>query len=390
MKEIIGLNARVLLTALCMSVGAVGAQTPQPARAPEDPELQLQAIRQAIVGSMGQAPTRVLSTAWVDEKGALHETTVYNTDAKLKGVRVLGYLNDGRETRDQQAARLAADVTLPHSLKKVAHDKACRTNGTIYRMPLSMETIVQVGSGELDTAVGEWMQMQTGQLMSDLTAQSARWYATAEMATQQQGLNNYLTALLGTARESSDWHLKVRLQRVQSSVSADGSASPRPPQFLRSWLGQPSPEIWQLHLSLTESGQEPVWRWQSTLENVAAESSHAAAGMLKSLHEKFSEAVRDLDRSTECTPIKFSMKPLHASGAGHDGLMAVGEKSRLKQGDRLLVLDRQSIPSRLLEPGALDRVALAEVLRVDAKQTQVRQLAGPPLPLTGDWVAVPL
>jgi|GEM_PF-3901786 len=127
MKKIIGLNARVLLTALCMSVGAVGAQTPQPARAPEDPELQLQAIRQAIVGSMGQAPTRVLSTAWVDEKGALHETTVYNTDAKLKGVRVLGYLNDGRETRDQQAARLAADVTLPHYLKKVAHDKTCRT-----------------------------------------------------------------------------------------------------------------------------------------------------------------------------------------------------------------------------------------------------------------------
>jgi hypothetical protein len=391
MSRAVGLKIRVLLTALFVS-GSVLAQTQQPAGTTQDPELQLQAIRQAILGAMGGAPTRVLSTAWVDAKGALHETTLYNTDAKVKGVRVLGYLNEGRETSEQQAARLAVDVALPHYLKKTGQDKGCTTNGWAYRMPVGMETTVQPGSGELDAAVGAWLDKETKQFMSDLTAQSSRWYATPaqRVTAQQQGQSDYWTSLLGSTWESSEWTLKVQLHRMDDLDSGHSGAHSKTPEFLRSWIGQSSAEIWQMHLSLSQLGHEPVWHWTSMLENVPTDSSHAAAGMSKSLHEKFRQAVHDLDQKTECTPVKFTIKAPHASGAGRDLILAVGERSRLKPGDRLLVLDRQSIPSRMLEPGALDRVGLAEVVHIEGKRTQLRQLAGPPLPPQGDWVAMPL
>jgi hypothetical protein len=55
-----------------------------------------------------------------------------------------------------------------------------------------------------------------------------------------------------------------------------------------------------------------------------------------------------------------------------------------------LVFDRQSLPSRLYEPESMRRVALAEVTRAGPRHTELRQLAGPPLPLNGDWVAMPM
>jgi len=36
------------------------------------------------------------------------------------------------------------------------------------------------------------------------------------------------------------------------------------------------------------------------------------------------------------------------------------------------------------------RVALAEITRAGARHAELRQLAGPPLPLNGDWVAMPM
>jgi len=385
-----GFKVGLLLVALFVS-GGVLAQTQQPASTAPEPELQLQAIRQAILGAMGGAPTRVLSTAWVDAKGALHETTLYNTDAKVQGVRVLGYLNEGRDSREQQVARLAADVVLPQYFKKTAQDMDCKAIARVHRMPVSMETFVRAGSGELDVAVGAWLDSEAKQFVSDLTSQSSRWYATsaARMTAQQQGQSQYWTSLLGSAWESGDWSLKVGLERVENVLPADPGVSTRTPEFLRSWMGQSSPAIWQLHLSLSKSGQAPAWRWKSTLENVPTDSSHAAAGMLKSLHEQFSLAVRDLDRASECIPVTFAIKAPN-SVADKDWILTVGERSGLKPGDRLLVVDRQSIPSRILESGALDRVGMVEVTRVNGKQTQLRHLAGPPLPPKGDWVATPL
>jgi hypothetical protein len=70
--------------------------------------------------------------------------------------------------------------------------------------------------------------------------------------------------------------------------------------------------------------------------------------------------------------------------------LAAGEGSRLQAGDRVLVFDRQSLLSRVHEPESMRRVALAEVTRVGPRQTELRQLAGPPLPLNGDWVAMPM
>ena len=44
----------------------------------------------------------------------------------------------------------------------------------------------------------------------------------------------------------------------------------------------------------------------------------------------------------------------------------------------------------MLEPGATQHLALAQVVKVGAERTELQQLAGPALSAQGHWMALPL
>jgi len=70
-----------------------------------DHEAHLAAIRQAILNATMDRPTRVISTAWVDQHGALHEAAHFHSEAKVSGIRVLAYL-----PQDESQTQITADV----------------------------------------------------------------------------------------------------------------------------------------------------------------------------------------------------------------------------------------------------------------------------------------
>jgi hypothetical protein len=70
--------------------------------------------------------------------------------------------------------------------------------------------------------------------------------------------------------------------------------------------------------------------------------------------------------------------------------MPVGTASGFRAGDRVLVMDRDRLPQRLVEPGALGQLAMAEVVQVLKDRVQLKQIAGPAMPSQGHWVALPI
>ncbi len=376
--------------ALVLAAGQVAGQPAAPARAgANDPELQLQAIKAALLAAVDQAPTRVLSTAWVDTQGSLRETTVYNTDARIQGVRVLSYLQQGPETHEQRVQRMAAEVALPPHLRKPGKDGSCPAAGSVrWRMPLLIEHGVQPGPRAQDHAVGLWLSRQLDQLSADLGARSARWYvvpSAAAVPPQQQG--TYWQTYLGRASQAPDWRLRVRILPESESGNAP---SPAVREWVSQWLPVAGPQQdWRIEMALLQDGQAPVWQWQSLIQVGQFPSDHAAAMAVDGLRERLAQALVALDRETECVAVQYALRPVqHETGAVWQ--IPAGEGSRLRAGDRVLVFDRQSLPSRVYEAESMRRVALAEVTRAGLRHTELRQLAGPPLPLNGDWVAVPL
>ena len=59
------------------------ASTANAAKSVNEHEVHLAAIRQAILNATLDRPTRVISTAWVDQQGALHESAHFHSEAKV-------------------------------------------------------------------------------------------------------------------------------------------------------------------------------------------------------------------------------------------------------------------------------------------------------------------
>jgi hypothetical protein len=105
----------------------------------------------------------------------------------------------------------------------------------------------------------------------------------------------------------------------------------------------------------------------------------------RTLESAMSGALAALERQSACEPLWYSV------AANGDRLhLREGSVHGLQPGDRLLLVERQHLPGRLLEPGAARALALVQVGTPSAQGTPLRWLAGPRPAQAGDWVALPL
>jgi hypothetical protein len=85
-----------------------------------------------------------------------------------------------------------------------------------------------------------------------------------------------------------------------------------------------------------------------------------------------------------CQPVNFQITDSNGE-VKIDG----GKTSGLKTGDRLLVIDQARIPDRVLEPGALAELSLAQVVKVEGDSAMIEHAAGAPLLDATGKVALP-
>jgi hypothetical protein len=106
---------------------------------------------------------------------------------------------------------------------------------------------------------------------------------------------------------------------------------------------------------------------------------------LNVLRETLSQLRAEMDARGACEPSQFDVTP-----TAQGWVLPVGTASGFRPGDRVLVMDRDRLPQRLVEPGALGQLAMAEVVQVHPNRVQLKQIAGPALPSQGHWVALPM
>lgn len=379
-------------------------------------EAQLDAIRQAILEATLDRPTRVISSAWVDEQGALHETAHFHSEAQVRGVRVLSYVQD-----DEPQTRVSAEV-LPWGWRAAGKDAACTAPPRPWRLPLLVQTLAPEGfSGPQQfasqTLLGLAQQSWTQHMQS-----SQRWRVQASpsgMSVNRSGafvgaahnasnhasnlgsgsthnfaLNNaYMRALTGQLDEPSGWTAELSL--VPHAPNTEHTSTQRSlSERLKLTAADP---LWHWSLSLRlgqrHSPSAPLSvHWQvSQVVSVSpaqmADNPSAWAQRLQGqLQEQMHLWMAQLDQHTACEPVQF-----HVTRQGPQQLeLQAGADSGLRPGDRVLLVNPGQVPSRMLEAGVAQHLALAEVVRVGPQRTVLQALAGPALTSAGPWMALPL
>ncbi len=339
------------LLAGCLAAAfSAQAQTAPAGAAAADPERQLQAIRDALVEKTLAAPVRVQSFGGIDTEGRLHESTQFTSDTRVRGVRVQAYLDD-----PAAPVRVQVDTSvLPSGLGQSpeADPQRCLATARRWRQALHVEA-----SGTGSTAPELLQQLQ--QAFVDAARDSRRWVAQARPFQPE---TPYERAVYGREADRTEWLARIEVVAAAGVLEARIAVAPllQPAQARRVRVPLSHVEV------LTGTG-----------------SSFAVAP--RAVEAAMAGALAALERQSACDPLWYSV-----AGSGERLHLREGLAHGLQPGDRLLLVERQHLPGRLLEPGAARALALVQVGAPSAHGTPLRWLAGPRPAGSGDWVALPL
>lgn len=305
---------------------------------------------------------RVQSFGWIDSQGRLHEDSQFTSDARVRGVRVQAYLEDP-SAPPPPAPKVMVDVeSLPTGVgRRAESDPAqCLTRNGRWRQGLQLEVVAAPGAGGQLLPQAARLAQTLVPVFTAAARESRRWVVTPR---PYQGASSYERALLGREVDTADWLARVvLLTRAGGQMEAELQLMPQ---------GHPAAPR-RLLLPLPPLQASPVV-WV----------------------ERMAEWVNALDQASACDPMWFAVR-----GEGGNLRLREGGAHGLQAGDRLLLVQRQHLAGRLLEPGAVRSIALLQV--EPGGSGALRWLAGPrpgaapnaPAAMagvhTGDWVVLPL
>jgi hypothetical protein len=348
-------------------VSSAGSITSRELPASEAEQL-LQAIRASLIEAATGAPVRVVSSAWVDETGALHESTQWHSQLRVRGVRVLQYLEPEREEPKKRWNVQA--VLEPAERRATANPQECLDASRPWRMAVRLEISQDPRLHGPEAAVSALLAQQARAWWAQHGAGLPRWYAQAPIPVSvlpigtstalPQLVSAYQQALVGSSPRPSGTVLRLALV----NASAGGvSAS----------------------LVFEDGDNRVIWRQSQLLTSAASQNFAGAAELaaLEALLQRWREALATL---APCEFPRFDV----LSVADQRWVLPVGLESGFLPGQRVFIADRSRVPARILEPDALGQTALAEVVSVSSTEVALRQVAGPRLSAGARWVAWPL
>lgn len=376
-----------LLVAALIGHAAAQTRAPQASDPAGEPEQLLQAIRSALIDAATDAPTRVVSSAWIDENGALQESAQWHSQLRVRGVRVLSYLDaDGA---DQPARpRWKVQPFLDAGLRAgAASPQECLDAARHWRMPVRFESAVEVRVHGPQAAVAALLAQQARQWWARHGAALPRWYAqdtwlsTSSLPVGASGAlssppSAYQQALFGISAPPP-------AARLRLTLSVDGQPPPAAPGAA-AVTGSGSLPLRALLVFEDDTGRE-LWRLAQAMPEAPREAfaGTAALGALEQALQQWREALATL---APCDFPRFEARRTAAS----QWTLPVGTPSGFVAGQRVFIADRTRVPERILEPEALGQTALAEVVSVSGTEVTLRQIAGPVLAAGPRWVAWPL
>jgi hypothetical protein len=351
-------------------------------------ERELEAIRKALLQTALNAPLRVRSTSWIDGQGRLQESAQFTSDTQVRGVRVESYVNDDNAA-DFRVYVDASQVKLPVGVgaQPETDEHTCAKHNARWRQRVHVQWQWADGWQQLPEPIQKQLQMHSHAAWQQQAERPGRWLW--QVVQPQSAGTSYSQALLQPAMQRAEGRAALTVSVVQPDsqpVTWIDRLTLKKPE-------QPAPILrWRMQVQLHATQQQRAFEWDMPLV-YGPLSLHGGSGagtfsgwsLPKDAAQQLHQWVQWMDAQTVCDVVAYPVQQV-------DGEWRVMANAQLgaQAGDRFLIVDRASVPQRMLEPGALASLAIAEVGVTARESSQIRWLAGPEPQPDRDWVALPL
>jgi hypothetical protein len=324
-------------------------------------EERLEAIRQSLVQRSLEGPTQVRSTQWVDGNGALRESNSFVTGMEVRGVRVLAYGRDMDQQPTATGMQLDGKTALTPSCVSPAAD------GAVWHQ-LNWE--LRYGSS---MAAGRRFEAQLiGQQFRQQVFAASHHAKSWRVSERKLPADGYEQLLVGQGEQLVPWVLRL-------NVSASSDSFPGANVYDVSW-----------ELIGRGAGQDPAFRGSQQISidvprTVGIESKPLSPMVVAQVQASIQSLQVGMEKVLSCKVPQFQVLKFHSGSVR----IAGGAASGIRVGSQMVLADRLKLPLRALEPQALERMAMAEVVAVSDYYAELKFTAGTKFPANAQWVAIP-
>lgn len=387
---------------------------------------RLEQLRHALIDQALDAPVRVTANAWLDESGRLRHVSRFFSEVRARAASDLiassesaaearataavagptqrvdrGLSGQGGEARERVSALSAelrtdrsntapsqhAPATTMDPTPRSEDGLACRQDQSgLRRLAMLRFELMPV-----DGARGHSVLNQLQHLIQQIFLRESGRGGLAVAGSDVPGGDSYSRLISSTGRQDSPYRIEVRISSDRPNVEPIGKGVAPGQSYLALSLAgarrvlsefeQPSAVLMpdrrvDIDLSLVEvSGERTVVRHRLPVLVPGGSPSHNTPALPDSTISAvsvaalawWSEAVSRL----RCEPVWVQAQPMPAGALS----IPVGGVAGIRVGDRWMIADHAKIPARVLEPGAIDRMMMAEVVAVGQHRSTLRLTA---------------
>lgn len=344
---------------------------------------KLEAVKQALVDLALGTEVTLGSAAYLDSNGALHETSVISTNTKVRGIRVLSYLQDAGITTARVDASMLSDTSCPGYRAGIRRQATVR----VAFDPVNVSPNQRAG----DHYFNELLTLAEQTLMSALSS-SPDWAVQSET----RYANTYEAMTYGSAADHVPYRFDI-LFRDRSPVKDLDYYSQRIIDHGKrsgnqaiNWLLDERPvmatyEHWpdkaleyELRLIDRITGQ-PLWSETRPLHYPKVARGYSKTALPVDFKSQVQVAtdglINQVTDNMYCYAQAYRLTPI-AGDSKHVEINA-GRVAGIKEGDQFLLTDDARLLDRAVSPGGLEMLALAQVVSVRAHSASLRLMAGP-------------
>jgi hypothetical protein len=338
-------------------------------------EQRIEALRNALINRAMQAPTRIKSSAWIDQSGRLQESTRITSDMTVRGIRLVAN-PDAQDVTDEKIIIDAANSV-------ITPEKCSDANSAWLRRAILK--IEQHGSNDGISAdhMAEIVRA-TNHLFAETWSSKGSWNLLPA-----SDLNHYEQLVRVGRQVSAPYGITVSIVTAKSEPKLKTTS-----QNLKEAFFPPSPllpdSMLILTIILSESASgKTVWSSSAPLHFPATTVSILKRPLPGDISTQLASIIsrwkQQVDTKLKCEPIFFNVVN-EADGTIN---INAGQASGLRENDKVLVIDQGQVPQHILEGGLDKSVFLAEVESVSNYSSRLRFFSTPPGRNTSRWIAIP-
>ncbi|UVW35135.1 hypothetical protein NYF23_00675 [SAR92 clade bacterium H455] len=166
-----------------------------------DADQRLEALKQALIDLSIDSEVRLVSSAYLDQQGVLHEASVVTSESQVRGIRVLSYLQEaGLGVADVEATVVASDCP-------------------VARSGLQREVLISIAQSTDDPRFGDHYLSELGELSEQLLTAALSRSPGWSVAPKQKFVSSYHKRMAATGGIQRPFEIQLALQPVQLEFS---------------------------------------------------------------------------------------------------------------------------------------------------------------------------